>query len=258
MTSAAPARPSIDLNADLGEGYGRWTCADDDALLHIVTSANVACGFHAGDPAIMRATCERAAALGVRVGAHVGYPDLAGFGRREIGLGAHEVGDQVAYQIGALQAVAATTGCRVSHVKPHGALYHRATNDDACAEAIAKTVALVDRALIVLAPPHGALTRAAERHGLATVSEGFVDRAYRPDGSLVPRERSGSVLTAAGALAQALAIARDRRAITADGDPVAVAARSLCLHGDTPGAVDLARAVRAGLVDAGFDVRAFA
>ena len=245
--------PGIDLNADLGEG-----CGDDAALLGLVTSANVACGFHAGDRATMATAGERALALGVRIGAHVGYGDRAGFGRRELGLSSAEIADQVAEQVGVLRAIVEAVGGHVSHVKPHGALYHRAGRDEACAEAIAAAIARLDPALIVLSAPDDALVRAARRHGLATIGEGFADRAYRRDGALVARDLPGGVLDVPAAVAQALSIARHGQARTAEGTAVAVAAQSLCVHGDTPGAVELARAVHDALTDAGVDVRAFA
>ncbi|WP_424214859.1 LamB/YcsF family protein [Streptomyces sp. BI20] len=238
----------IDLNADLGEGFGRWTLTDDEALLSVVTSANVACGFHAGDPSIMRRVCEGAAARGVRIGAQVSYRDLAGFGRRAMDVPARELADEVAYQIGALEVFARAAGSRVSYVKPHGALYNRTVADAEQAGAVVEGVRLaVPGGLPVLGLPGSRLLAAAGEAGLAPVPEGFSDRAYTPAGTLVPRTEPGAVLHAPDAvLAQALRLAR--------GGSV----RSLCVHGDTPGAAGLAARIRAGLDGAGLRVGAFA
>src|SRR6478736_4946324 len=233
---------SIDLNADLGEGLGA-----DEALLGIVTSANVACGFHAGDDATMRAACTAAVERRVAIGAHVSYRDRDGFGRRELGLAASTVDAEVTEQILALAAIAATAGGRVAYVKPHGALYHRAAVDAECAGAIISAIGAVGGSLAVLALPGSQLLARAHMAGLDAVPEAFADRAYAPDGSLVPRGEPGAVLDADGAVAQALSIARD-----------GLQARSICVHGDTPGAAAIARLVRRGLEDAGIDVRSFA
>ncbi|MDJ0380913.1 5-oxoprolinase subunit PxpA [Streptomyces sp. G-G2] len=260
--SAPPASgPVIDLNADLGEGFGRWTLTDDEALLSVVTSANVACGFHAGDPAIMRRVCERAAERGVRIGAQVSYRDLAGFGRRAMEVPADELAAEVAYQIGALEVFARAAGSRVSYVKPHGALYNRTVGDAAQAGAVVAGVRLAagpGADLPVLGLPGSLLLAAAAAEGLTAVPEAFADRAYTPAGTLVPRDRPGAVLGGADAVvAQALAVAAGGAVTAADGSRVAVAARSLCLHGDTPGAAELARRVRAALGGAGVRVEAF-
>ncbi|AXK35614.1 LamB/YcsF family protein [Streptomyces armeniacus] len=248
----------IDLNADLGEGFGRWHLTDDDALLAYVTSANVACGFHAGDPATMRRVCEGAAAHGVRVGAQVSYRDLAGFGRRAMDVPAPELAAEVAYQIGALDIFARAAGIRVSYVKPHGALYHRAAQDPEQAAAVVAGVRLAGTPLPLLGLTGSALHAAAEDAGLPTVAEAFADRGYRPDGTLVPRGEPGAVLTEPGeVLKRAVGLARDGRLTAADGKPLRLRARSLCLHGDTPGAADLARRVREELAAAGVTVRAF-
>ncbi|MFE0776392.1 LamB/YcsF family protein [Streptomyces sp. NPDC058861] len=252
-------RASIDLNADLGEGFGRWTLTDDEELLSVVTSANVACGFHAGDAATMRRVCELAAARGVRIGAQVSYRDLAGFGRRSMDVPAAELAAEVAYQIGALEVFARAAGSRVAYVKPHGALYNRVVGDGEQAAAVVEGVLLADRTLPVLGLPGSRLHEAAAAAGLPVVAEAFGDRAYRADGSLLPRGQEGAVVTdPAEVLERSLALARLGTVTAHGGAAVAVRARSLCLHGDTPGAVELARRVRAGLESSGVRVEAFA
>lgn len=248
----------IDLNADLGEGFGAWRLGDDDALLDVVTSANVACGFHAGDPVTMQRVCAGAAERGVAIGAQVGYRDLAGFGRRRIDISPADLFADVLYQIGALEAFARAAGSRVRYVKPHGALYNTAADDPAQAGAVAAAVAAFHPELPVLGLPDSALADAASAAGLPFVAEAFADRAYLPGGRLVPRTQSGAVLSEATAVVeQAVSIARDGRLRAGDGSVVTVAASSLCLHGDTPGAVALARAVRTALADHGIAVAAF-
>jgi len=230
----------VDLNADLGEGFGAWRLGDDEALLDVVTSANVACGFHAGDPSTMRRVCAAAAARGVAIGAQVGYRDLAGFGRRRIDYDPDELRDDLLYQIGALDAFARLTGSRVGYVKPHGALYNTAVRDERQAGAVVAAVAGYDASLPVLGLPGSALLRLAAEAGLRPVEEGFADRRYRPDGTLTPRTEPDALLTGTGeVVAQALRLATGTGRVA-----------SLCLHGDTPGAVTLARAVRAALDDA--------
>ncbi len=255
-----PAAP-IDLNADLGEGFGRWTLTDDEALLSVVTSANVACGFHAGDPSIMRRVCELAAGRGVRIGAQVSYRDLAGFGRRAMDVPADELAAEVAYQIGALEVFARAAGSRVSYVKPHGALYNRTVHDAAQAAAVVAGVRLAagPAGLPVLGLPGSLLLAAAAEAGLAPVPEAFADRAYTPAGALVPRGEPGAVLHDPDAVvARSVRMAAEGVTVAADGSVVAVAARSLCLHGDTPGAAGLAVRVRGALEAAGVRVEAFA
>ncbi|MFI8102836.1 LamB/YcsF family protein [Streptomyces sp. NPDC086023] len=237
----------VDLNADLGEGFGRWTLTDDEALLSVVTSANVACGFHAGDPSTMRRVCELAAERGVRIGAQVSYRDLAGFGRRAMDVPARELADEVAYQIGALEVFARAAGSAVSYVKPHGALYNRTVHDAEQAGAVVAGVRLAGGALPVLGLPGSLLLEAAAGAGLTAVPECFADRAYTEAGTLVPRTEPGAVLHEPEAVvSQALALVD------------AGAGRSLCLHGDTPGAVELARRVRRELEAAGVRVEGFA
>ncbi|MEU5921524.1 5-oxoprolinase subunit PxpA [Streptomyces sp. NPDC047141] len=249
----------IDLNADLGEGFGRWTLTDDEQLLSVVTSANVACGFHAGDAATMRRVCALAAARGVRIGAQVSYRDLAGFGRRAMDVPAAELAAEVAYQIGALEVFARAAGSRVSYVKPHGALYNRVVRDADQAAAVVEGVLLADRTLPVLGLPGSRLHEAAEAAGLPVVTEAFGDRAYRADGSLLPRGQEGAVVTDPDEVVErSLALARSGVVTARCGSTVAVRARSLCLHGDTPGAVGLARRVRERLEASGVPVAAFA
>jgi UPF0271 protein len=249
----------IDLNADLGEGFGRWRLTDDEALLDIVTSANVACGFHAGDPLTMRRVCAAAAERGVAIGAQVGYRDLAGFGRRRIDMAPDELSADVLYQLGALDACARAAGTRVRYVKPHGALYNTAADDPGQARAVGAAVAAFDTSLPLLGLPDSQLAEAAAAHGLPFVAEAFADRAYLPTGRLVPRQQPGAVLTdPAVVAARAVAIVAQQCVAAIDGSTVTVAAASVCLHGDTPDAVTLGRAVRAALEQAGVTLAPFA
>ena len=248
----------IDLNADLGEGFGVWQLGDDDAMLGIVTSANVACGFHAGDPAGLLRACRSAAERGVRIGAQVSYRDLAGFGRRFIDVAAEDLVADVVYQIGALQAIAAASGTTVSYVKPHGALYNTIVTDREQAAAVAEAVHLVDATLPVLGMAGSALFDEATRRGLRTVAEAFADRAYRPDGRLVSRREPGAVLQDPAAIAERVATMVTSGQVTAiDGSRIKVSVESVCVHGDSPGAVQIAIAVRDRLEAGGADVRAF-
>ncbi|MFL5996089.1 MAG: LamB/YcsF family protein [Streptomyces sp.] len=250
---------AIDLNADLGEGFGRWRLTDDEQLLSVVTSANVACGFHAGDAVTMRRVCELAAARGVRIGAQVSYRDLAGFGRRAMDVPSAELTAEVAYQIGALAVFARAAGTRVSYVKPHGALYNRVVHDEEQAAAVVDGVLLADATLAVLGLPGSRFLEAAGKAGLEGVTEAFGDRAYTEEGTLVPRGQEGAVVTdPAAVVARSLGLARDRVVTARSGARVEVEARSLCLHGDTPGAVELARRVRERLEASGVRVEAFA
>lgn len=249
---------SIDLNADLGEGFGRWQLTDDEHLLSVVTSANVACGFHAGDPVTMRRVCELAVARGVRIGAQVSYRDLAGFGRRAMDVPSAELTAEVAYQIGALEVFARAAGTRVSYVKPHGALYNRCVHDEEQAAAVVAGVLLADATLPVLGLPGSRLLEAARKAGLEAVTEAFADRAYTEEGTLVPRGQEGAVVTDPEAVVErSLGLARDHAVTARSGARIAVEARSLCLHGDTPGAVELARRVRECLESSGVRVEAF-
>ena len=249
---------TIDLNADLGEGFGVWRLGDDDALLEVVTSANVACGFHAGDPSTMRRVCTRAAAAGVAVGAQVSYRDLAGFGRRFIDVAPGELADDVLYQLAALDGVARASGTRVSYLKPHGALYNAVVHHEEQARAVVDAVVRYDDGLPVLGLPGSALLRAAEAAGLPTVREGFADRGYTSAGTLVPRREAGALVHDPETVAErAVRMATDGVVVAVDGAPVDVAVDSVCVHGDTEGAVELARRVRAALEKAGVTVAAF-
>ncbi|MEU8458119.1 LamB/YcsF family protein [Streptomyces griseoaurantiacus] len=248
----------IDLNADLGEGFGRWTLTDDEALLSVVTSANVACGFHAGDPSVMRRVCDLAAERGVRIGAQVSYRDLAGFGRRAMDVPGEELACELAYQIGALRVFAQAAGARVAYVKPHGALYNRTVHDAEQAAAVVAGVRLAGGSLPVLGLPGSRLLAAAEEAGLTAVPEAFADRAYTPEGTLVPRREANAVVTDEDAVVRrALALGVGGAVEAVDGTTVAVAARSLCVHGDTPGAARIAARVREALEEAGVEVGAF-
>jgi UPF0271 protein len=249
----------MDLNSDLGEGYGHWTLGDDAALLEVVTSANVACGFHAGDPATIDRTVRTAVARGVAIGAQVSYPDLVGFGRREMDVPADDLTADVLYQLGALEAFARTAGSRVRYVKPHGALYNRIAGDPVQAGAVVEAIRRYDPDLPLLTLPGSAAMRAAAEAGIEAVGEGFADRAYTPEGRLVSRRQPGAVLHDPDQVAaRAVRMATEGRVETADGGEVAVEIRSLCVHGDTPGAVALAKAVRAALDQAGVRLEAFA
>ncbi|KHL15747.1 UPF0271 protein [Mumia flava] len=248
----------VDLNSDVGESYGRWTLGDDDAVLRVVTSANVACGFHAGDPSVLRATCRSAVQQAVVIGAQVGYGDLAGFGRRFVDVAPADLEADVIYQIGGLDAIARTVGGRVRYVKPHGALYHATVDHAGQAEAVVRAVATLDRGLPVLGPPGSMLLEAARAAGLRTVAEAFADRGYRSDGRLVPRGEPGAVLSDPETVARrAVRMVTEGRVEAVDGSDVDVAAGSLCLHGDTPDAVGLATAVAGALTGAGVELRAF-
>jgi len=249
----------VDLNSDLGEGFGRWSLGDDEAMLDVVSSANVACGFHAGDPASIRRTVRLAAARGVAVGAHVGYRDLAGFGRRNMDVPSDELQADVVYQIGALQALAAAEGARVTYVKPHGALYNTAAVDERVAADVAAAVAAVDPSLVLLGLPGTRSLAAAAAAGLPTAAEAFADRAYTAAGTLVPRGEAGAVLDDADLVARRMVRLVTEGVVEAvDGTDVAVRADSVCVHGDTPGAVAMARRVRAALDAAGVELAPFA
>ncbi len=251
----------VDLNADVGESFGRWTLGDDAAVLRVVTSANVACGFHAGDPATLRRTCALAAAGGVRIGAQVSYRDLAGFGRRFVDIDPDDLRDDVTYQFGALRAFALAAGTDIDYLKPHGALYHAASRSRATAEAIVAAVAeqamASGRRLAVLAAPGSELLRAAARAGLDSFAEAFADRAYTAEGSLVPRSEPGSVIADRDEVTRRvvrMATAGEVEAV--DGTVVPLRADSICVHGDTPGAAALAEAVRTALISSGVVVAA--
>lgn len=247
----------IDLNGDVGESFGAYEIGHDAALIPILTSVNIACGFHAGDPGVMRATVALAREHGTAVGAHPGFPDLVGFGRREMKATPREVEDFVAYQIGALAGIAAAQGVRLTHVKPHGALYNMAARDMDLADAIARAIATVDSSLKLFGLPGSSSLAAAQRRHVQAVAEAFADRAYRRDGSLVPRQERGAVIDDEEIVVKrAVSIARERTVIAADGTPVALDVQTICVHGDTPGAAILASRIRKALSDAGIQVRA--
>jgi UPF0271 protein len=245
----------VDLNADIGESFGPYTIGDDAELLRSVTSASVAAGFHGGDPTVLRHTIRLAKERGVRVGAHPGLPDLAGFGRRPMRLTPEEAEDMVLYQVAAVAGVASAEGVRLQHVKPHGALYNMAARDHELASAIARAVTAIDPSLMLFGPPASELAKAARSAGLQFVAEGFADRAYQPDGSLVPRGVSGAVIDDASRIvSRAVTLIKDRRCVAIDGTILPLAVDTLCLHGDTPGAGRLAAALRAGLEHAGIRI----
>lgn len=249
---------TVDLNSDLGEGFGHWTLGDDDALLDVVTSANVACGFHASDATIMRRVCDRAVRSGVVIGAQVGYRDLPGFGRRFIDIEPEALTNDVIYQIGALEAFARTAGGRVGYVKPHGALYNAIVHHEEQAAAVVAAIVAHDRTLPVMGLPGSVWLRQAEEAGLTTVHEAFADRAYTPEGTLVSRRLDGAVLHDADLIAQrCVAMAAGEPIEDVEGGTITVRPHSICVHGDTPGAVEIARAVRSALESAGVDVRPF-
>ena len=250
---------TLDLNSDLGESFGRWVLGDDEAVLGLVTSANVACGFHAGDPTTLRRTCAGAAARGVVVGAQVGYRDLAGFGRRFIDVAPEELADDVVYQIGALDGMCLVAGTAVRYVKPHGALYNAVVHHEEQAAAVVAAVRDYSTDLPVLGLPGSVFLRAAEKAGLRAVPEFFVDRAYTREGTLVSRREAGAVLDDPDDVsARVLRLVTDGVVTAIDGSDVAVRAESACVHGDSPGAVDMARAVRRGLEKAGVVLEPFA
>ena len=258
MENTEPPR-TIDLNADLGEGFGRYRLTDDDALLSLASSANIACGFHAGDPVIMDRTVRAARERGVAIGAHPSYPDLVGFGRRDMDATPEEITAFVRYQIGALEAFCRAAGTRLRYVKPHGALYNRAARDPRTAGAIAEGVRQATPHLVLLGLAGSELLAAAAKVGVASAAEAFIDRAYLSDGTLVPRTRPGAVIEdAAAAVARAVALARRQPIRAIDGTELRIRADSLCVHGDTPDAVALLRAVRSGLEAEGVSIAPFA
>jgi UPF0271 protein len=249
---------TVDLNADLAEGFGIWTLGDDDAMLDIVTSANLACGFHAGNPVGLARACRAAAARGVRIGAQVGYFDLAGFGRRRIEVAPEELSADVIYQIGALQALARAAGTTLGYVKPHGALYNTIVTDSDQARAVAEAVHASDPTLPVLGLAGSVFFTEARRLGLRTVAEAFADRAYQPDGQLVSRSDAGAVLTDPAQIAERVLSMVTTGSVTAvDGSVVAIEVESVCVHGDSPDAVTIAGAVRERLLAEGIELAAF-
>jgi len=249
---------SVDLNSDLAEGFGAWRMGDDEAILRVVSSANVACGMHAGDPDIMARTFARAKELGVAVGAHPGYPDLWGFGRRDMKFSEQEIEHFVAYQIGAAMGVSTYAGHPITYVKPHGALANTSQVNEPIARAIVRAIAAVDRNLTLLTYPDGHATRIAKELGLRTCAEIFADRAYLPTGQLMQRGQPGAVLHDAEAVAaRALRMVEKGGVETYDGQFLAMDIGSICVHGDSPGAIEMASLVRQRLVGAGIEVKSF-
>jgi 5-oxoprolinase (ATP-hydrolysing) subunit A len=249
---------AVDLNADLGESFSVWRLGDDEAMLQLVTSANVACGFHAGDPTVLVRTCRAAAERDVRIGAQVGYRDLAGFGSRFIDVTAEDLTADVIYQIGALQALAQAAGSRVSYVKPHGALYNTIVADRGQARAVAEAVHAVDPGLPVLGLAGSAFFDEARNLGLRIVPEAFADRAYRADGQLVSRRLPGAVLHDPQEIADRVAsMVNSGRVAAIDGSMIPITVESVCVHGDSPGAVQIAAAVRERLLADGVTLAPF-
>lgn len=247
---------AIDLNADFGEGYGLYAFGSDEELLESISSANIACGFHAGDPHRMRETVERCLERGIAVGAHPGLPDRLGFGRREMRVSPEEACDYVLYQTGALQAFVRAAGGTLGHVKLHGALYHMAMTDKAMADAIVQGLCRLERSLLLFGLPGSRLEASANEAGMAFVAEGFADRAYMQDGGLAPRQLPGAMLHEdVKASAQAVSLATRGEALTIDGGNIAVGVRTLCIHGDAPNAAERARRIRQALENNGVKIR---
>lgn len=249
---------AIDLNSDLGESYGAWTMGDDEAMLSIVSSANVACGFHAGDPLGIWKTVKAAAEKGVSIGAHVSYPDRVGFGRRDMDVTSAELTADVVYQIGALKGVAAAAGVTVGYVKPHGALYNRIANDPKQGQAVIDGIKAVDPNLVLMGLAGAPILDLARKSGLKVVAEAFADRAYTPEGQLVSRREPGAVLHDTNLIAnRMLQLATHGTLEAIDGSTIKVDAHSICVHGDSPGAVAIARAIRLAFEADGIAIRSF-
>ena len=249
---------AIDLNSDLGEGYGAWAMGDDEAMLAVVSSANIACGFHAGDPAGILRTLRRAAERGVAVGAHVSYPDRVGFGRRDMDVAHDDLVADVVYQIGALKGLAEAAGTRVTYVKPHGALYNRIASDAVQARAVIEAIGRVDASLVLMGLAGAPILAQARDAGLATVAEAFADRAYTPAGALVSRREAGAVIHDPALVARRMVrLAKEGTLEAVDGSTVRVEAQSICVHGDSPGAVAIAVALRETFEREGIAIRSF-
>ncbi|MCD7743964.1 MAG: 5-oxoprolinase subunit PxpA [Lachnospiraceae bacterium] len=251
----APKTPSIDLNCDLGESFGNYKCGMDEEILPCITSANVACGFHASDPLVMQKTVRIAGENHVHIGAHPGFQDLVGFGRRSMSLPAEEITAIVEYQIGALSAFCTANGVRLQHVKPHGALYNMAVKDSVIAEAICEGIAAIDKHLILLGPAHSQLLLAAEKYGLPTAKEFFADRAYEEDGTLVPRSKPGAVIgNQAEAIGRVIKMIKEGTVTAITGKEIPAEADSICIHGDNPAAVAFARSIHDALQTEGIRI----
>jgi len=250
---------AIDLNSDLGESFGAWSMGDDAAMLDIVTSANVACGFHAGDPAGILRTLKAAAAKNVTIGAHVSYPDKVGFGRRNMDVASDELTADVIYQIGSLQGLAKAAGTSVRYVKPHGALYNTIAHDRRQALAVIEAIRAIDPSLVLVALAGSTLIELARSEGLTCIAEAFADRAYTPEGTLVSRREAGAVLHDPTLVAQRmLSLVRDGTLEAIDGSVVSIEADSICVHGDSPSAVEMARELRLVLEQSGVSLMPFA
>ena len=248
-------RLQVDLNCDVGESFGPYTLGDDEAVMASVTSANIACGFHAGDPTVMRRTVRLAKRLGVAVGAHPGFPDVSGFGRRELHASPEEVEDLVLYQVAAVAGVVQSEGGQLQHVKPHGALYNMAARDRTLANAVARAVSAVSPQLILIGLSGTCLLDAGRDIGLDVASEVFADRTYEAAGALRPRSQPGAVVNdPTSVVEQVLQMVRRGVVFAVTGEPVGVQAHTVCVHGDTPRAAPLAAAIRAGLEQSGVDV----
>ena len=249
---------AIDLNSDLGESYGAWRMGEDETMLGIVSSANVACGFHAGDPAGIWKTVKAAAGKGVSIGAHVSYPDRVGFGRRDLDVTSGELIADVIYQIGALKGMAASAGVAVGYVKPHGALYNRIAHDPIQGQAVIDAIKAIDPSLVLMGLANAPILKLAQASGLKTVAEAFADRAYTPDGQLVSRREQGAVLHDTQLIARRmLQLARQGTLEAIDGSTIAIEAQSICVHGDSPGAVAIAQEIRRAFEADGISVRSF-
>jgi len=247
----------VDINSDMGESFGAYTIGHDDGLMNAITSANVAAGFHAGDPSVLRATIRLAKARGVAVGAHPGFPDLVGFGRRELNVTPAEAEDMVLYQVAAVAGVAASEGVKLQHVKPHGALFNMAVRNAELATAIARGVAAFDASLILFGLPGSEILNAGRKAGLRVAAEVFADRAYEPDGTLASRRKPGSVIHDANAVvARAVRMVKEKNVVAIDGSVVPLEADTICVHGDTPDSDQLAAKIRAGFEAAGVTVKA--
>jgi UPF0271 protein len=247
----------IDINSDMGESFGAYSIGRDEGLMHAITSANVAAGFHAGDPSVLRTTIRLAKARGVAVGAHPGFPDLVGFGRRELNVTPAEAEDMVLYQIAAVAGVAAAEGVKIQHVKPHGALFNMAVRDGDLSAAIARAVAAYDRSLILFGLPGSEILNAGRAARLRVAAEVFADRAYEPDGSLTSRRKAGAVIhDVQTVVTRAVRMVKERTVVATDGSVVKLDADTICVHGDTPGSDDLAAKIRGGLEAAGITVKA--
>jgi 5-oxoprolinase (ATP-hydrolysing) subunit A len=250
---------TVDLNADLGESFGSSRIFEDAALLELVSSANIACGYHAGDATTMRDTVNAAKIRGVTIGAHPSYPDLPGFGRRELGFPPKEISFHVAAQLRALRDVCGAEGARLSYVKPHGAMYNRAARDTDAAMAIVSAIREVEPSLTLLGLAGSEMARAAERGGIAFASEAFVDRAYRSDGTLVPRDQPGAVIhDVKSAVQRAVMLVKGKTITAEDGAELRISARSLCVHGDNPDAAPMLRTLRKRLEESGVTIASFA